>query len=79
VTGVQTCALPISDGIVRLALSVIKKRSGHHEKTIREFTLESGRGLRIGPPLKQFQGVLSGTPRFYGGTEQMMERSDAGQ
>ena len=66
-------------GIVRQALSVIKKRSGHHEKTIREFTLESGRGLRIGPPLKQFHGVLAGTPVFHGGTEQMMERSDAGQ
>ena len=53
-----------SAGIVRQALSVIKKRSGRHEKTIREFTLESGRGLRLGPPLKQFQGVLSGSPRF---------------
>ena len=51
-------------GVVRQALSVIKKRSGRHEKTIREFTLESGRGLRIGPPLKQFQGVLSGGPLF---------------
>lgn len=66
-------------GAVRQALSVIKKRTGRHEKTIREFTLESGRGLRIGPPLKQFQGVLSGTPIFHGGTEQMMERPDAGR
>jgi circadian clock protein KaiC len=66
-------------GVVRQALSVIKKRSGRHEKTIREFTLESDRGLRIGPPLKQFQGVLSGAPVFHGGTEQMMERSDAGR
>ncbi len=64
-------------GAVRQALSVIKKRTGRHEKTIREFTLESGRGLRIGPPLKQFQGVLSGTPLFHGGTEQMMEPPDA--
>jgi circadian clock protein KaiC len=67
-----------ASGGVRQALSVIKKRSGHHEKTIREFSLESGRGLRIGQPLKQFQGVLSGAPILYGGTEQMMERSDAG-
>jgi len=66
-------------GAVRQALSVIKKRTGRHEKTIREFTLESGRGLRIGPPLKQFEGVLSGTPIFHGGTEQMMERPDAGR
>jgi circadian clock protein KaiC len=66
-------------GVVRQALSVIKKRSGRHEKTIREFTLESGRGLRIGPPLKQFQGVLTGAPFFHGGSEQMMERPDAGR
>lgn len=57
-------------GVVRQALSVIKKRSGHHEKTIRELNLESGRGLRIGPPLKQFHGVMSGVPRFNGSTEQ---------
>jgi circadian clock protein KaiC len=67
-------------GVVRQALSVIKKRSGRHEKNIREFTLESGHGLRIGPPLKQFHGVLSGVPVRYGGTEPMMEeRSDAAQ
>ena len=67
-------------GVVRQALSVIKKRSGRHEKTIREFTLESGRGLRIGLPLKQFHGVLSGGPILYSGTEQLMERrSDADQ
>ena len=66
-------------GVVRQALSVIKKRSGRHEKTIREFTLEPGRGLRIGPPLKQVEGVLSGAPIFHGGIEQMMERSDAGR
>ena len=66
-------------GVVRQALSVIKKRSGHHVKTIREFTLESGRGLRIGPALKEFRGVLSGAPIVYGGTEQMMEPFDADQ
>lgn len=63
-------------GAVRRALSVIKKRSGYHEKTIREFQLVAGHGLRIGPPLKQFQGVLSGSPIFHGGTDQMMERPD---
>lgn len=66
-------------GAVRQALSVIKKRSGRHEKTIREFHLESGRGLRIGQPLKQFQGVLTGAPAFHGGTEQMLERSGNGR
>ncbi|HMU30913.1 MAG TPA: gas vesicle protein GvpD [Nitrospira sp.] len=63
-------------GAVRQALSVIKKRSGGHEKTIREYQLVSDGGLRIGPPLKQFQGVLTGTPSFYGALEQVMERPD---
>ncbi|HTL61548.1 MAG TPA: ATPase domain-containing protein, partial [Nitrospira sp.] len=66
-------------GAVRQALSVIKKRSGHHEKTIREFRLESGKGLRIGRPLKEFQGVLTGAPVFHGRMEQMMERPENGR
>ena len=63
-------------GAVRQALSVIKKRSGRHEKTIREYQLTSEGGMRIGPPLKQFQGVLTGNPVFHGGIEQVMESSD---
>ena len=66
-------------GAVRQALSVIKKRSGRHEKTIREFQLESGKGLQIGKPLTEFHGVLSGAPVFYGRMEQMMERSQNGK
>jgi circadian clock protein KaiC len=62
-------------GSVRQALAVIKKRSGRHEKTIREMRLEAGRGLRIGKPLKQFQGILTGAPAFQGGADQMMEPS----
>lgn len=62
-------------GAVRQALSVIKKRSGRHEKTIRELKLESGHGVRVGKPLKQFHGILTGAPVFQGSTEQMMERS----
>src|SRR5690242_20095050 len=52
-------------GTVRRALSVVKKRSGNHEHTIREFRL-SGAGITIGPPLKDFTGIFSGTPRFTG-------------
>jgi circadian clock protein KaiC len=66
-------------GAVRLALSVVKKRSGHHENTIREFKLETGSGVRIGPPLTQFHGVLTGTPKFHGRPEEIMEQSDAGR
>ena len=52
-------------GTVRRALSVVKKRSGNHEHSIREFRL-SDRGIRIGPPLTQFSGIFSGVPRFTG-------------
>jgi circadian clock protein KaiC len=52
-------------GSVRRALSVVKKRSGNHEHSIREFRL-SGTGINLGPPLKQFSGIFSGTPRFTG-------------
>jgi circadian clock protein KaiC len=62
-----------TEGVVKQALSVIKKRSGHHERTIREFKLESGKGIRIGEPLKEFHGVLSGAPVFRGSGKQMMK------
>lgn len=53
-------------GEVKRALSVMKKRSGPHEKTIRE--IEMGpEGIHIGPPLRNFQGVLSGTPELVDG------------
>jgi len=54
-------------GTVRRALSVVKKRSGHHEHTIREFRL-SDEGIKLGPPLKQFSGIFSGTPQYLGDT-----------
>lgn len=52
-------------GRVRRAISVIKKRAGAHEKTIREFEIDSN-GLTVGPPLEGFQGVLRGVPNFVG-------------
>lgn len=51
-----------ADGSVRRALSVVKKRCGGHEYAIREFRLAPGRlGLHVGPPLKQFRGIFTGT------------------
>jgi circadian clock protein KaiC len=52
-------------GSVRRAISVVKKRSGHHESTIREFQLGPDR-VRVGGALSEFQGVLTGVPRFTG-------------
>jgi circadian clock protein KaiC len=48
-------------GTVRRAISIIKKRTGRHEGTIREFTIDHG-GLHLGEPLIGFQGVLRGVP-----------------
>jgi circadian clock protein KaiC len=63
-------------GEVKQALAVLKKRSGHHEKTIREFRLESGKGIRTGKPLKEFRGVLTGVPVFEGGAAEIMKAAD---
>jgi circadian clock protein KaiC len=52
-------------GAVRKAVSVLKKRTGGHEKTIREYEITSS-GLRIGEPLDAFQGVLTGLPSYTG-------------
>jgi circadian clock protein KaiC len=52
-------------GEVKQAISVIKKRSGHHERTIRELRVDEG-GIRVGPPLTEFQGVLTGVPQYQG-------------
>jgi circadian clock protein KaiC len=60
-------------GAVKQAIAVVKKRSGPHERTIREFALEPVRGLRIGAPLKEFRGVLTGIPEFHGDAAQMMK------
>ncbi len=47
-------------GAVRQAISVVKKRSGAHERTIRELTLDDG--IRVGAPLRELRGVLTGVP-----------------
>jgi circadian clock protein KaiC len=48
-------------GSVRRAISVVKKRTGSHETTIRELTIGKA-GLVLGEPLKDFQGILRGVP-----------------
>jgi circadian clock protein KaiC len=52
-------------GRVKRAVSVIKKRTGPHESTIREYQIGRG-GLRLGQPLEEFQGVLRGVPSLVG-------------
>jgi circadian clock protein KaiC len=55
-----------SAGRVRKAISVIKKRTGPHEDTIRELTLDRETGITVGEPLHAFRGVLTSAPEFYG-------------
>jgi circadian clock protein KaiC len=62
-------------GEVRQAISVLKKRSGQHERTIRELQLGRG-GVVLGEPLAEFQGVLSGTPSYRGAEGSLMRRAD---
>ncbi len=46
---------------------MIKKRSGPHETTLRELTMTK-RGIDLGKPLTEFEGVLTGVPRLVGGS-----------
>jgi circadian clock protein KaiC len=64
-------------GLVRRALSVVKKRSGNHEHTIREFRLTS-QGITVGPPLVNFSGIFSGTPRYTGDNTPLMKSEHGG-
>ncbi len=58
-------------GSVRKAVSVIKKRSGYHEPSIREYKI-TNEGIQVGGPLKEFQGVLTGVPTFSGKADQIL-------
>jgi circadian clock protein KaiC len=62
-------------GSVRQSISVVKKRSGDHERTIRECRVGVG-GLRVGEPLRDFQGVLTGVPNYTGPTQPLMTEDD---
>src|ERR1700735_1018847 len=60
-------------GKVRRAVSIIKKRTGQHESTIREFMI-SGKGLTMGLPLENFHGVLRGVPTYSGPSENLQSK-----
>lgn len=63
-------------GRVRRAISIVKKRTGAHEDTIREFRID-GRGITLGEPLVKFQGVLRGVPSVVGSPDLMNLTSSA--
>jgi circadian clock protein KaiC len=64
-----------AEGRVRRAISVVKKRSGAHEDAIREFRL-TAEGVKVGPPLTEFQGILSGVPNYRGSASPLLPTED---
>lgn len=62
-------------GQVRQAISVVKKRRGAHERTLREMKLGPG-GVQIGEVLQEFEGVLTGVPRFRGKQNQLLSNAE---
>lgn len=65
-------------GRVRRAISIIKKRTGQHEETIREFRIGLN-GLSVGAPLEEFQGVLRGVPTFVGNAGPLLSSPSEGR
>lgn len=61
-----------SEGRIRKAISIVKNRGGHHEDAIRELRIDA-HGLRVGAPLAEFRGVLTGTPEYVGSNTPLME------
>ncbi|MFC3078341.1 ATPase domain-containing protein [Phenylobacterium terrae] len=64
-----------AEGEIRRALSVMKKRTGDYEPTIREFAIGQT-GVRVGPALSQFHGVLTGVPSFSGPGSRLLQPDD---
>ncbi len=65
-----------ASGKIRRAMSVLKKRTGVHEDSIREYRLGNN-GVQVGPALDDFQGVLTGIPTFTGATSALLESAQS--
>jgi circadian clock protein KaiC len=59
-------------GEIQQALSVFKKRTGTHERTLRQIRISSS-GLVVGEPLREFHGVMTGVPNYDGSTAMLGE------
>ena len=60
-------------GELKRAISVVKKRTGNHEPSIREYRIDK-HGLRVGEPLSHFSGILTGVPTFSGQSEKLLDK-----
>jgi circadian clock protein KaiC len=52
-------------GEIKQALSVFKKRTGEHERTLRELKI-TAKGVTVGESLREFRGVMTGVPAYEG-------------
>jgi len=59
-------------GKVRQAISILKNRKAGQERTLREFEINS-KGIKVGKPLHQFRGILTGVPVFEGGSGELLK------
>ena len=62
-------------GELRRAISVVKKRTGGHESSIREYRIDRS-GLRVGAPLRDFSGIFTGVPTYVGGEGDLLENRE---
>ncbi len=64
-----------AEGRIRKCISVLKKRHGSHDTAIKEIDFDRT-GLRVGEPLSQFSGVMTGVPRYTGASETLLGRRE---
>lgn len=64
-----------AEGEVRQAISIFKKRGGSHERTIRRIAITTD-GIKIGPVLREFHGILTGVPKILGSTNKKDAETD---
>jgi circadian clock protein KaiC len=65
-----------ASGQIRKAISVVKKRTGRHETTIRELKIGPQR-LHVGEPLTEFHGILTGVPQYTGSGKPLLSDDTA--
>ena len=64
------------DAQIRQAISVFKKRTGPHERSLRELRI-TNRGVQVGEPLRDFRGILTGVPQYGGKTRPLVDEGAA--
>jgi len=63
-----------ADAEIRQAISILKKRTGKHERTIRQLVIQED-GVKVGEPLKGFFGIMTGVPEYHGSTGMVKDQS----